>query len=341
MTLKKHFSKLYIAIFLIFFIPRVVGLGSDIANFDSSYWYPRMDEFTKNLIRGDYKETYQKYHPGVTMLWTSGTSKYLFEKSFETFLGFNPRYMPHQFPRMHFVTKFPLVFIISLIGVAFFDLLSKLFNRRFAILFSVILSLEPFFLGVSRFLHLSALTSVLMFLSYVIIYWYYQDPIKNRFHLGKKTYNPFYLSAVVLGLGVLTKIDAIIAGPVIAVLILSKEFQISDRNMNKWFKKSLFMGLSYLSLVALTFYVLFPAMWVAPKWVIEKIIHDGIQNTAFSSTGADSLSGIKYLFYPEMVFFRSLPTFAIGSVLGTILTLKQLLNYKKLSQQAKKTTQEI
>lgn len=316
----KYIKTIYTLIFLIFFIPRIIGLGADIANYDSSFWYPRMDNFTKYILRGEYKLTYQKYHPGVTMLWTSGTSKYLFEQSFKKIFHYSPRYMPSQFTRLHFASKFPLVFLITLLGVFQFHIISKVVNKKFGIIFAIVLSLEPFFLGTSKFLHLSALTAMFMFTSFLALFYHYYTSRKdNRY---------FYLSAFLLGLGALTKIDAIIALPVNGLLLLFYEFnKIKIKNWENIFN-IIKRGLIYLLIISATFYFLFPSMWVEPIWTIKKIISEGILETAFDSSGADTITGIKYMFYPETILIRSLPTFFIGLIGGTILTLKNLKNSK-------------
>ena len=312
-------KNVYVIVFLIFFIPRIIGLGADIANYDSSFWYPRMDNFTKYILRGEYKLTYQKYHPGVTMLWTSGTSKYLFEKTFEKVFHYNPRFMPSQFTRLHFVSKFPLVFLITILGIFQFHIISKIVNKKFGIIFAIVLSLEPFFLGTSRFLHLSALTAMFMFTSFLALFYYYSR---------KKTGKYFYISAILLGLGALTKIDAIIALPVNGILLLYYEFTNLKVTKLENIFKIIKQGLVYLLVIAVTFYILFPSMWVEPIWTIKKIINEGILETAFDSSGADTITGIKYMFYPEIILIRSLPTFFFGLIGGIVLTLKNIKNQK-------------
>ncbi len=310
----KYIKTIYTLIFLIFFIPRIIGLGGDISNYDASFWYPRMDNFTKNIVRGEYKLTYQKYHPGVTMLWTSGTSKYMFEKTFETIFHYNPRFMAAQFPKLNFASIFPLVLIISVLGVFQYYLISKLVNKKFGIFFAIVLSLEPFFLGTSKFLHLSALTAMFMFASFLALFYHY--------HTSRKDKRYFYISSILLGLGALTKIDAVIALPVNALLILFYEFSKNKKINIQTILNTVKVGLLHGLIICFTFYILFPSMWVAPIWTIQKIIAEGIIETAFDSSGAETISKIKFMFYPETILIRSLPTFFFGLIGGIILTLK-------------------
>ena len=322
----KYIKTIYTLIFLIFFIPRVIGLGGDISNYDASFWYPRMDNFTKNIIRGEYKLTYQKYHPGVTMLWTSGTSKYIFEKAFEKTFHYNPRFMASQFPRLNFASIFPLVVMISGLGVFQYYLISKLVNKRFGIFFAIVLSLEPFFLGTSRFLHLSALTAMFMFASFLALFYHY--------HTSRKDKKYFYISSILLGLGALTKVDAVIALPVNALIIIFYEFNRAKILNTQTILNILRAGFLHTFIICFTFYILFPSMWVAPIWTIKKIISEGILETAFDSSGAETISKIRFMFYPETILIRSLPTFFLGLIGGIILTLKNFSNskYKNYTQ---------
>ena len=301
-------------------MPRVISLGSDISNYDASFWYPRMDNFTKNILRGEYKLTYQKYHPGVTMLWTSGTSKYIFEKAFEKVFHYNPRFMASQFTRLNFASIFPLVVIISALGVFQYYLISKLVNKKLGIFFAIVLSLEPFFLGTSKFLHLSALTAMFMFTSFLALFYHY--------HTSRKDNKYFYISSILLGLGALTKIDAVIALPVNALIIMFYEFNKTKIVNIKTTLNIVKAGLLHVLIICFTFYILFPSMWVAPIWTIKKIIEEGILETAFDSSGADTITKIKFMFYPETILIRSLPTFFFGLIGGIILTLKNFKNSK-------------
>ena len=158
--------------FLIFFLPRINGLGWDITSYDCRYWRPRMRNFVEAIGKGDFKETYQKYHPGVTLMWLSGFAERSFEWLAEWKTGYNQRYRPKWYPVRHFVAKFPLVFCISVLGAVCFCFIRKFTNTKFALIFSFLLSLEPFFLGTTRFLHLSGLTAMLMFTSFLLMFVY-------------------------------------------------------------------------------------------------------------------------------------------------------------------------
>ena len=309
--------ELLIIVFFIYLIPRLISLGADISNYDASFWYPRMDNFTKNILEGDFQETYQKYHPGVTLLWLSGTSKYAFQELFELVLHFNTRFIPQQFIRLNAAAIFPLVFTISLLGALCYSLLSKITNKKLALIFSIMLSIEPFFLGVSKFLHLSGLGGMLSYASFLYCYYYYY--LREK---GSKKEFLLYISAILAGLGMLTKIDSALALTFNALIIVY--FEMISPNP---FKTKLILTIKKCAIYGLTaffvFYILFPSMWVTPVWTLDTIIKEGLLEDAFDSNAQDTLSDVNKLFYPEAILLRNLPTTFILMLIGLVLTFVQ------------------
>jgi len=328
---KAHLRFLAI-IFLIFFIPRVISLGADIGGADIQFWYPRSHNFVHEFLRGHYQETYQKYHPGVTVMINSGTTLTTFEFLFEKLFHFNPRYIPQQFTRLNFAAKFPLVLIIATLLTYSSYLLSKITNnKKYVYLFAVILSLEPFFLGISRFFHLTALSGVFGFASFISIYYYYFQKKKHLYF--------FILSAVFLGLGTLTKVDALIAGLINGLFFIIYEFHFTYTNQRSILKSAWSVvkyGLFYSFLTIFTFFILFPSMWVAPLWTVQEMIHDGLEDTAFGNKGGASITNIRAIFYPEITFLRSSPIMTISVIAGLFVLIKNIFiaikKHKRLNQ---------
>jgi len=297
-------------VFLIFFLPRTIGLGWDITNYDARYWQPRMRNFVKAVLEGDLVGTYQKYHPGVTLMWLSGFADKTFDLVGQLVTGHNLRYLPRWYPLRHFVVKLPLVFAISVLGTIVFYFIRKYTDTRFALIFAFLFSLEPFFLGISRFLHLSALTAMLMFTSFILMYAYTRE--RHRFY--------FIFSATLSGLAVLTKMDGVL-GAVISLLLLggaSFRSRSDLKNLRTW-KAYALESLTYAAIAILIFFALWPVMWIKPYWAVRKMIGDGIMDTAFSSSGADMLVPFRELYYPEIFIFRSLPTTVLLVLLFPLL----------------------
>ena len=387
---------LVLVAFIIFFIPRIVGLGWDITNYDERYWRPRMRNFVEAIEEGSWKETYQKYHPGVTLMWLSGFAEQSFDLVVEKAVGHSLRFQAKWYPWHHFVSKFPLIFCISILGALCFHLIRRFTNTKFALIFTLLLSLEPFFLGTTRFLHLSGLTSMLMFTSFLLMYTHLhvsrhsklimENPKSKKslrfgalnfvgiLSFGFWTFHKwvrrcvcsgaiyFVLSAVLLGLAVLTKMDGAIAGVASIVLLFfnifysfnppkalsqvdyqkhsanggsvffgSYRYKIIWKNLKNHRLWKLFISRSviYGLITFLAFFALWPAMWFDPIGIIRKMISEGIYDTAFSSSGAAMILPWRWLYYFETFFLRSLPTTVILVGLFPLFFFRRLGKRKK------------
>ncbi len=69
-------NKILTILELTFFISlRVFGLGTDISNSDAARWHRRSESFLSAIKQGNFSATYQKYHPGVTLMWINSLVK--------------------------------------------------------------------------------------------------------------------------------------------------------------------------------------------------------------------------------------------------------------------------
>lgn len=112
------------------------------------------------------------------MWWLSGTSKFIFYKLFELVFNYSPLISsrvvyPEKFFIVSFLSKFPLVTVISFLLSFASSLLFKLnFSKKFILIFALLLSLEPFYLGINRFYQLSGLESAFIFASSVSLVYF-------------------------------------------------------------------------------------------------------------------------------------------------------------------------
>ena len=327
LSFKKYLIKyrFFILLFLIFLIPRLVGLGYDVYGIDAGRWDFRSDEFIKYFLRGDFLKTNQKYHPGVTLMWLSGLSKKLFYTLFKLKTGYSPvlypgTVYPEWFFIKNFIAKFPVVTVISfLISYSLYLLHKMNINKKYLLFFAVFLSLEPFFLGISRFYHLSGMEASFSFVGYITILYYY---------FSKRT-RYLYLSGVFLGFGLLTKTSVAIVLPFLGLTMFYlelKENLNSKKLLNSLFRAfylSIFRFLIVLFVSFLTFFLFFPAMWVRPFWVVQDIINSGVKDTAFGDKRGFSFTKSPYLYYYEMLFIRSTGLIIISFVASLFLVFKE------------------
>lgn len=304
---------------LLFFSFRLPGLGSDMANSDSIRWHRRSTNFLQAIKASEYKETYQQYHPGVTIMLSNALVKEaIFRYDLKT--SEEPGLFTHEnatyFPQIHKISKSFQEFIIFGLLLMQLYLLTRLFNLKVATLYGIIYSIEPYITGVDRWFHLTSLESNLTFLSVLaILYW--RKNLKLKYLL---------LSAFFFALALLSKITALIALPVIFLVML---------NARDCFPVKIFVRniLIFGFLTAFIFVLFFPAMWVAPLYVLSKIWNGAILGGVSDDVRFNPLPGIYSVFYYAVVIFiKSSPIVFLLSLVSLFAknkpkTLKFILLY--------------
>lgn len=288
-----------ILIFSIFLIPRLFNLGNEGYGSDSQKWLRRSDDFIQRLSHGRLKESYVTYHPGVTVMWLSGGAKRIYYNFVKTTTGINIKksngvVAPQYFQTTLAVAKIPLVIFISLLLALSAIILNQIgLSKLHIIIFALLLSLEPFFLGVSTQLHLTGLETALGF-SAIVATLYYLKTSNRKLLIGV---------GVIVGLGLLTKVSFLVITMFVYALILYKNLQ----TFSKESIKNLIIDCAIISLpILVTVMILWPATWLDTKRVINSIILQGFKETALVDEPSDSITKIKWLFYPEVIIAKSL-----------------------------------
>ena len=301
---KLKFNQYLILITFLFFIFRVIGLGFDQTNNDSARWFIRSENFLQALKDGNFLETYQKYHPGVTLMIVNSALRQSFYIYQYSFMDQKIDFMsPYLFPFVNLISKMGNITVIYLILLFQVYLISKLWRKKTALLYFLFLSVEPFFIGINRWFHLTSFEVMFSFTSVLlIIYWFKTE--KNRFLI---------LSATFLGLGILTKLTSVILFPVF-IYVFIKDFQKN---------KSLFPVIKFSAITFITFFALFPAMWVAPVNTISKLL-----DSIFHAVGDDPRRA-QLNFYVNLFYYPLILLFKLSPLLF-ILFNYSLQNYKKI-----------
>lgn len=286
-TKKNYFS--YTVVFLLFLLPRVFGLGTDISNSDALRWHNRSLNFSRALKEYNFVETYQRYHPGVTLMWVGAISDYTL-KQFQKILGITPNSIGDAdfYPVFHGYSKLLMVFTLAIFFAFQLFAITKVFGKRVAFIYGLLLPIEPYFIGINRWFHLSSLEVMFSInsLLYLLLY------------IKKQRVRYLILSAIFGGLGVLTKMTVLIT-VFFNVLIIC--YYIFKHEIN--FKQLLI----YVFTGVFTFFLFFPAMWVQPLEVIYKMY-----TALFSAVTADSRGELlsqfqKIFYYPIILLFKVSP----------------------------------
>ncbi len=224
----------------------------------ANLWYRRAFNFYAALGDFDWAATYRQHHPGVTTMWLSGAGMKLFQVQRDVT---DRAVMGHR-PDATEWGVVPLAIAVALCIVLAVWLMRRLFNHRIALYGGLFLAIDPFFLAYSKVLHVDALLACFMMVSLLFLLDYQERP-SLRALAG---------AGVFMGLGVLTKSPALFVCPFAALLILLAHLR--DRApLGKRLQTVVLRGALLIGVICATCFLLFPAMWVRPLWVVQEIIH--------------------------------------------------------------------
>ena len=242
-------------------IPRVVALDRFVTA-DENLWITRSANFYCAVSQGDWKNTFQRQHPGVTTTW-AGTL---------AFLAVGPGYADdcrqialaehEQVLRDHGIDPLRLLQAGRLVMVLFNTgalAIAFLYARRLigplpALIGFTLIAFDPFHIALSRLLHLDGLLSSLMLLAMLAIGSY----------LRRRRASDLVVSGIAAGLSCLTKSPGILLIPFVAVAELLSYWRTR--------RTTPVAALALWGIVAAaTFAALWRAMWVEPVNTVYRV----------------------------------------------------------------------
>lgn len=309
-------------------LPRLVSLDRYVTP-DEHLWVARSANFYYALGQRDFAATYQKQHPGVTVMW-AGTAAFLLQ--YPEYRGSGTGQLePDEFH--YYLTKVrqisPLKLLVTarillvlaqtlILGAAFLYA-TQLTGLVPAFIGFLLISFDPFHLGLTRLLHLDGLFSNLVLLS--LLSW--------MVFLVKGGKLPLVVSGLAAGLGWLTKSPALFLIPIFGLILLGKRWKslieaLRLRSLQSiWRVLGPFAGWLVLGMVI--FVLLWPSMWVRPLDTISMMIGkaqdmaDAGHNVALFFNGQiypEGRLGVDlFYFYPVAYGWRASPLVLIGLVL--------------------------
>jgi len=305
-SLLNNFKFYLLIISISFWFFRTDSLGFDNTNNDSIRWFIRSEAFLQAIKDGNFSETNQKYHPGVTLMLINSFNRQIFYTYQYTFSNSKLDLMSSSnFGYTNLFSKLGIVIVLFVIILVQVSIISELWNKNTALLYFFILSIEPYFIGINRWFHLTSLEVVFSFTSVLLLLLW----LKNRNEYA------FIFSAILMALGVLTKVTTVVLGVVLFIILLKAYFQ------EKKFSIFIYYFLIYIG----TVFILFPALWVDLQGV-SLYIFDSIFNAVSENVRVTELSGLLLYSYYLIILFLKL------SPLTIILFLLAVFNYNKWYQ---------
>lgn len=282
-------------VFFVSFLYRLPSLGYDFINNDAFLWKGRGYAFGSALTSFNFAETAVTYHPGVPLLWL----QFVAIKVYSLLIAFgligelDGRV---EFLVNHQIQKIIVVIASSILITIAYSLLKSIIGKKFSLLVFLVFLTEPFFVGLSRAIHTDAIISLFMFISVLFFYKYLNlDADKNI------TWNGLF-AGVFAGLAFLTKSSALFLIPYI--LLIAFIYLWKERKKRVLYKVLFVFGFSIL-----TFFIVWPAMWVDSVGSIRLYLFEGVQSTGIEAGHehvwfGEVTSDPGFLFYPIVLVGR-------------------------------------
>lgn len=315
-----------VALVIAFLAPRLASLGRFVTA-DEPTWGKRAASFYYALADGDFANTYQTGHPGVTTMW-AGALAYRLKfpqyrdvgqvelgdtKLLQIFQnrGINPLVLLA-------IARTNIVFIILFTIVFSYIFAWRLFGRWLATVGFLLIAFEPFYLAHARFLHTNGMLASFMFLSVLA----YLDYMQSR-----KWYS-LAVSGAAAGLSFITITPGFNLIPAVFVLTLfslgSGGDRIRDLKIKDWASRLVLPLALWGGISLLTIFIVWPAMWVKPMDTLLNIMRytlsaaegeiGGAQFVEAYEAAGEDRSSYAY-FYPLTYLWRTTPIILAGLVL--------------------------
>lgn len=302
---KINLRLLAIFVFIIFyFITRVPRLDSDIINPDGVNWHFRSQQFINGLKEHNWEKTYQHYHPGVSLMLITGSSIEVFKR-----LNNITNYDIYNFQSFDLIAKYSLIIVQLILTLISLYLLSSIMeSTKKALIFTILLSFEPFILGNSRLYHLDVLFMLFSLNSLLFFYSY----------LEKKTIWFALLAGIFAGLSFLTK-SVSVGIPLFFIGVAS--LLILKRKSKLFVIKGIAV---FLTSMFVTVFLLFPALWVAPISTLTSIFHEsvriGVRNGHEQVVLGETTMNAGPSFYPLTLLVKMSPFLLVLALIGIYIS---------------------
>ena len=317
---------LLVGLFLAAWLPRMLALDA-VVTIDERKWLARSANFYQALSHEEWAATFQREHPGVTVMWagmagllqhfptyaTVAPGQFAWDREhLETWLVQNSTHTP-----LDLLTagRWWIALLITLTVVASYFPLRRLAGANVAFWGALYLAWSPFFIALSRQLHPDGLAASFIVLALLLfLAWLY----------GGQQHRYLVTSGIVMGLAWLTKTPAIFLVPTGALLLGWQAWQTRGLLVNR----RLLSGYVVWGIIAtLTFVLLWPAMWFDPIGTLRRMsVEMGVyveRHTTVNYFLGQPVADPGLIFYPIAWLWRTTPATVIGLLAAAVYGWRQ------------------
>ncbi len=330
----KRFSRLEIAIVALVLLAslaaRLIGLDA-FRVADEARWTCRVVGFRHALLRGDWANTFRVGHPGVVTTWLGAIFAPAESDGLRAMCrdSLDGRQLEKaggsQAERHRLLGELNHLLLEARVGVALFSwvcivgiyvLARLLWGSKVAVVGLALVALDPFYLAMSRFLHLDAVLTGAMTVSVLSLL---VSLGRSRSSLWRLAF--LALSGVLGGLAILQKSPAMFLAPFVA-LVEGWDALRGTARRERLLQAA--RGVAIWGLVAAAVYVaLWPAAWVDPVGTMQGVLGQAIGYAEEGHSSGSYFFGRPvddpgWLFYPVALAFRLSPLALVGLVAGVV-----------------------
>ncbi|MCS7260254.1 MAG: glycosyltransferase family 39 protein, partial [Anaerolineae bacterium] len=327
--------------------PRVWQLDA-FATVDEAKWVYRSAQFLLALWRGDLPGTVVNLTPAITTTWVGAIGLSAFyvmggvrdPATLTEWLASLPEFRAAL--EVLVAVRWPMAFLGSIAVVGLYGLARRLVDARAALLFGLLLALDPQLIALSRVLGHDApagLTTGLALLAYLVAW---------RQTTHRKWLVWLAVSGALGGLAMLSKAPAFflvpflgIAGFVLASTLDSDIGQASaqphDRGQRIWrqLRDGLVGWLLWCGIAGMVFVALWPAAWHQPVAMLYAVVHNAFlsatRTNPFTGDEGELVPQLGLLYYPIHALFKISPMALLGLVIWCAVTGMILLRGTRTS----------
>ena len=338
---------IYIGLMIAFLTPRLPGIGSFVT-LDEPQWLSQGANFYYALGQREFQNTVYEYQPAVTTMEIISLAMFLY---FPEYRGLGQGYLDYEKgeldPFMYKHGYDPLVllaysrtiqvFVLLILWLILYYLLLRFFTKWVAVFAVLLVAFDPYYLGLTRIMTHEAMVALFILVSLVSLAVYFFRDQNFIFLL---------ISGVAAGFAQLTKSSAIAMLGAIGVLLLFQVFQGQKGNWQKNVLHAFQTFIKWLLILALTYVVFWPGMWVAPGKMLYQVygnafsyafqgarltVTEDLTPSEFSlNTAPDNTWDVA-----SVLLYRTTPIIWVGGILGLIFLFYsehgKILNYRVLA----------
>jgi hypothetical protein len=310
---------------------RLIGLDAFRVS-DEARWTCRVIGFRHALRQRDWANTFRVGHPGVVTTWLGAAfapaeSDGLRAACRDSLDGRQLEKISGSSAERHqLLGELNRLLLQARVGVALFSwacivgiyvLARLLWGPRVAVLGLALVGLDPFYLAMSRFLHLDAVLTGAMTASVLSLLVSLDRSRSPRWRLAFLA-----LSGLVGGLAILQKSPAMFLAPFVALVQGWDALRGSARRRRLLLRAV--RDVAIWGLVAAVVYVaLWPAMWVNPVRTMQGVLGQAIGYAEEGHSSGSYFFGRPvddpgWFFYPVALAFRLSPLALVGLIAGVV-----------------------